>query len=428
MIRISRILSTWLPVVVLGSIAACGSSSDPALNQLPVAVAGQDRDAVVGTLVELDGSSSSDADGDPLSYLWTLTSRPGGSQASLSDAAAPRPTFPVDAEGIFEISLTVSDGSAASAADVVVITATRANARPQARAGADQTVALGSVVGLDATQSGDPDGDPLTVLWTLTSKPTGSNAGLEDPTAARTVFVADALGEYRVSLLVDDGRATSELDEVVFTSIDTNVPPVANAGADQSVPAGSVVQIDGSASSSKPEASIAGIQDSGAAATLFVADVEGQFVIQLIVNDGAEPSPPDTMVVTVSRANTPPTAAAGPDQSVTTGDTVILDGAASFDPDGDPLGYAWGFVTRPPGSAAVIASAASVQAGFVPDVAGTYVVGLIVNDGAVESVADVVTVTARKASDGSGCADPGSTLLCDELSGATTGNRDGARS
>ena len=439
MIRMVGPVYTWLLLGVAIAGAGCGSSSGSASNRPPAAVAGADRDAVVGTLVELDGSGSTDPDGDPITYQWTLTSRPGGSLAALSDPAAPRPTFPADIEGEYQLSLIVSDGIAASTADVVVITATRSNARPVARAGADRTVPLGSVVSLDATQSGDPDGDPLTVSWTLTSKPAGSSAGVEDPDAARTGFVADAVGEYRVSLIVDDGRASSEPDEAVYTAVDTNVPPVADAGADQTVPAGSVVEVDGSASSdpdgdplvyqwsilSKPDGSIAGLKDPGAASTIFVADVEGQFVVQLIVNDGTDASPPDTLVVSVTRANTPPTAVAGSDQSVDVGATVALDGSASTDPDGDPLGYAWSFVARPPTSAATFLDSSTAQTGFVADVAGSYVVQLVVNDGAVASVADVLTVTARNPGGGSGCADPGATLLCDELSGETSGNRDG---
>jgi hypothetical protein len=42
---------------------------------------------------QLDGSASSDQDGTPLTYLWTLTSIPAGSHATLSDAAAVKPTF-----------------------------------------------------------------------------------------------------------------------------------------------------------------------------------------------------------------------------------------------------------------------------------------------------------------------------------------------
>ncbi|MBK7977102.1 MAG: hypothetical protein IPK07_28840 [Deltaproteobacteria bacterium] len=427
-------------LVILAVVAGCGDSGGG--NRAPVADAGADREVAVGGAVQLDGTASADPDGDPLTYLWTLTSRPAGSAAAISDAAAPQPGLVADVAGVYELALVVSDGVVSSVIDTVTLTAVRVNARPQARAGADQVVQLGSVVELDATGSGDPDGDQLAVTWTLTAKPAGSNAGLKDPAAAKTVFVADALGTFRVTLAVDDGSGPSEPDEVVIEAVDTNVPPTASAGEDQAVPVGTVVPLNGSAShdddgdaivyqwsiKSKPAGSVAGIKDPGAEATLFVADVEGQFEIQLIVNDGQSPSVPDVMVVTASRANSAPTATAGADQSVRVGDTVVLDGSGSTDPDGNPLAFSWSFLSRPGGSAAVIGQANGVQAGFIADVAGQYVVRLVVSDGQADSTADTVTIAAGDGSggaDSSGCADPGSTLLCDALAGATTGNRDG---
>ncbi len=97
-------------------------------------------------------------------------------------------------------------------------------------------------------------------------------------------------------------------------------------------------------------------------------------------------------------SNQQPTANAGADQSVQVGDTVALSGAASSDADGDTLGYSWSFVSRPSGSASVLSSATSLSASFVADVAGSYLVALVVNDGALSSTSDSVLVTASESS------------------------------
>jgi len=85
--------------------------------------------------------------------------------------------------------------------------------------------------------------------------------------------------------------------------------------------------------------------------------------------------------------NTPPTAAAGDDQTVAAGAncvaTVTLNGTGSSDPDGDPLTYAW---SGPFGTAA----------GATPSVSlppGTHTITLSVSDGRGGSSSDTVVVT-----------------------------------
>lgn len=128
----------------------------------------------------------------------------------------------------------------------------------------------------------------------------------------------------------------------------------------------------------------------------FVADVYGTYEITLVVSDPWVSSAPDTVIASFD--NTAPVADAGQNQAVSVGESVTLDGSASYDANHDPLTYIWGFTGKPSNSSAQILPVDSVQPSFVADVAGTYVVNLVVNDGFLDSGASIVTITVTGAS------------------------------
>lgn len=103
---------------------------------------------------------------------------------------------------------------------------------------------------------------------------------------------------------------------------------------------------------------------------------------------------------TPAKPNTAPTAAVGAAQTVLAGATVQVSGTGT-DADGDAVTYAWAVESKPDGSAVSTTSLTTATAdktGFVPDVAGAYVLSLVVSDGKLSSAPARVTITAQGAS------------------------------
>ena len=203
----------------VNSVADSVTITAATANSAPVANAGPDQNVATGSQVTLNGSGSSDANGDMLTYTWSFTSKPANSTAALSSATVVNPTFTADKDGAYVLSLVINDGQVNSAADSVTITT------PIANAGPDRKVLTGSLVSLDGSGSSNAAGDAVTYNWSFTSMPADSTATLSSTTVVNPTFTADKPGSYVLTLIVSAGLISSAADSITVTAADHLPPP-----------------------------------------------------------------------------------------------------------------------------------------------------------------------------------------------------------
>ena len=375
----------------------------PVENQPPIAEAGIDQTVDVNTRVQLDGSSSSDPDGNAITYQWSVLS---DTLVGLSSTKSSKPTFTPSIVGTYRFELIVHDGEVYSTPDIVTITVVQPNRAPIAKAGIDQTVDVNTRVQLDGSSSSDPDGNAITYQWSVLSD---TLVGLSSTKSSKPTFTPSIVGTYRFELIVHDGEVYSTPDIVTITVVQPNRAPIAEAGIDQTVDVNTRVQLDGS-SSSDPDGNaityqwsvlsdtLVGLSSTTSSKPTFTPSIVGTYRFELIVHDGEVYSTPDIVTITVvqpneipATENQPPIANAGKDIEINVNTLVILDGSASSDPDRDSLTYQWTEDTSNPISFRLAVNSRNPY--FTPTIVGTYRFELIVHDGEVYSTPDIVTIT-----------------------------------
>jgi hypothetical protein len=289
------------------------------------------------------------------------------------------------------------------------------NKSPIANAGIDQLTVLpkDSVV-LDGSASTDPDGSIAYYQWSKIAGP--ASCGIVEPNRATTVVRSLVLGVYRFELTIKDNSGTYAKDTVqviVSASNGSNLPPVANAGADQviTLPA-NYCMLNGSGSFD-PDGTITSYQwtqvegslpasfNTANAVSSWVHNmIVGIYRFELAVTDNKGGVGKDTVQVTVNAgngANQAPIANAGADQTITYPlNYYMLNGSASSDPDGPITGYLWSQLAGP---SVAIEYSTAINPSIYNLAEGVYVFQLVVTDNGGLTAKDTIQLTVRSSPD-----------------------------
>ena len=192
----------------------------------PMADAGPNQTVDIGDTVTLDGSNSSDPEGETLTYLWTQT---GGTIVTLSDATAVQPTFtaPVVVGGlIFQLTVTNTSGLKNTdnvGINVVAITPTVT------------TAAVSSITSTSASSGGNVTSDSGAsvtvrgVCWSTSANPTISNShtmnGTGTGTFTRNITTLIPGTLYHVRAYATKSQGTAYGSDLTFTTSNASQCP-----------------------------------------------------------------------------------------------------------------------------------------------------------------------------------------------------------
>jgi hypothetical protein len=340
-------------------------------NEAPVAsISGSAAIAPPGAEVMLDGTNSSDPEGDPIAaYAWSQTS---GTEVTIVDPTAAMTSIitPVTSGGLVIIELVVTDRWGKQSSGATLAVALQPNNNPFADAGETDTGRLpGETITLDGSGSMDADGHEISFLWTQLS---GPDATLSDNTAEQPTFVPLVGGDYLFELIVADQFGGISNPAYVLVKVNANRNPVVDAGADQSdVVAATVATLSGTVSDPDVEGgadqpitsvwtqvagdpvTLEGDDDLTKTFRVPSTDADQTLTFRLTTDDGVYGGSAFDEVSIFVQANRVPTVDAGDDQDDVVASTVATLEATVTDADieagaDQTLTYAWTQVAGDP--------------------------------------------------------------------------------
>lgn len=278
--------------------------------------------STVAQTATFDGSTSSDPEGQALSYEWNL--------GDGTTASTPTVTRTYAAAGTYQVTLIVTDPDANQASITQSITLTRSNTAPTPSFSYTNTR---FVVQANGGYSTDAEGDAISYAWTWGDGATGAGAA-----ASHTYSQA---GTYPVTLTTTDslGAAASK---TLMVGVAGNTAPMA---AFSMRITGQTANFDASGSRDAESDPLEYTWDFGDGATGIGRTIThaytgaGPYTVRLSVDDG-QFTTQTSQSLQLNGANNPPM------PSFTYALTALraaFDASATTDADGDTLTYTWNF-------------------------------------------------------------------------------------
>ncbi len=336
------------------------------VNRPPVADANGPYTGNEGASISFSSAGSGDPDGGAVTYRWNF------GDGSTSTVANPSHTYATG--GVYTVTLVVTDPGGLTATD---LTSATVSGTPVAEANGPYTGNLGQAIAFSSAGSSDPDGQPLTYLWTFGDGTTS--------TAANPSHTYATGGVFNAILRVTDPGGLFDEDTATAT---VNRPPVAEANGPYAGNQGAPIAFS-SAGSSDPEGqALTYLWTFGDGTTSTAANPShaytpgGTFDVTLRVTDPGGLFSEDTATATVNR---PPVAEANGPYTGNEGATISFSSAGSGDPDGGAVTYRWNFGD---GSTSTVANPSHTYA-----TGGVYTVALVVTDPGGLTATDLTSAT-----------------------------------
>lgn len=346
-------------------------------NNGPTADAGPNQVDVAAGTVQLDGSASSDADGDELTYKWSQLSGP---TVVINGENTANASFTGEAGNTYAFQLQVRDSYGDTSVDTVSI-AMEAAPVPEP-----------VIYNLLATPSTIDQGELSTLSWSTEHGDSVTLTGFDQVAPSGQIIVEPAeTTTYTLTVTNDSGTATQDVTITVIPPPDQPAPVINFFSALPSeIEEGEVTTLSWSTEHADSVTLSPNLGRVGAQGSLVLSPETTTTYTLTAENAEGSVSAEVTITVTPVVVNNAPIADAGVDQQVQPDTVVTLNGSSSSDPDGDALTYEW---TQTAGPSVSLTGADTATPSFTAMNRGdNYVFRLIVKDGRGGISSDEVAV------------------------------------